>query len=196
MFTGLIEAVGEVVRHEAPRLVVRPPTEGMGEPWALGESIAINGCCLTLVDFAKDLAFDLSEETYARTALSHLTPGTPVNLERAMRVGDRLGGHMVQGHVDTTGTLVSLEPSGDGWTMTVQAPAEDAALLVDKGSVTVDGISLTVVEPDATGRFQVAVIPHTLAHTHLRAAQPGQRVNLEFDIIAKQVVRYLQLRQG
>lgn len=196
MFTGLIEAVGEVVRHEAPRLVVRPPAEGMGEPWVLGESIAINGCCLTLVDFSEDLAFDLSEETYARTNLDQLAAGTPVNLERAMRVGDRLGGHMVQGHVDTTGTLVSLEPSGDGWTMTVQAPAEDAALLVDKGSVTVDGISLTVVEPDATGRFQVAVIPHTFAHTHLRAAQPGQRVNLEFDIIAKQVVRYLQLRQG
>lgn len=196
MFTGLIEAVGEVVRHVAPRLVVRPPEGGMGEPWALGESIAINGCCLTLVDFAEGLAFDLSEETYARTTLNQLTPGNPVNLERAMRVGDRLGGHMVQGHVDTTGTLVSLEPSGDGWTMTVQAPAEDAALLVDKGSVTVDGISLTVVEPDATGRFQVAVIPHTFAHTHLRAAQSGQRVNLEFDIIAKQVVRYLQLRQG
>lgn len=194
MFTGLIEAVGEVVRHEKPRLVVRLPADGMGEPWVLGESIAINGCCLTLVDSADDLAFDVSEETYARTNLGQLQPGTPVNLERAMRVGDRLGGHMVQGHVDTTGTLVSLEPSGDGWTMTVQAPAEHAALLVDKGSVTVDGISLTVVEPDAKGRFQVAVIPHTFAHTHLRRAQPRQAVNLEFDIIAKQVVRYLQLR--
>ena len=189
MFTGLIEAVGEVVRHEAPRLVVRPPTEGMGEPWALGESIAINGCCLTLVDFAKDLAFDLSEETYARTALSHLTPGTPVNLERAMRVGDRLGGHMVQGHVDTVTECIGVAELDGSWRFDFRLP-EPRTLLVQKGSVCINGVSLTVADL-ADAHFSVAIIPYTFAHTTFNRSRPGDRVNIEFDILGKYVQRGL-----
>jgi len=177
------------------------------EPWqaGIGDSIAVAGACLTVVELLEpppgaseghsplpDMAFDLSQETLERTWFQRVLPGSPdhvVNIERALRVGDRLGGHMVSGHVDLLGTLVGREDVGDGGAVfTFEVPVGFERYLVDKGSVTLDGISLTVVNPDGP-RFQVAVIPHTLARTHLAHLQPGAPIHLEADLIAKWVER-------
>lgn len=185
MFTGIVERVGTVVAISPSRLTVA--LEGGPADWQMGESVAVNGCCLTVVSTDGGLSFDVSPETLSRTALGDLVPGAPVNLERAMMAGGRFGGHFVQGHVDATGAVVSMMPEGNSTVLVIQAPPEYDRYLIDKGSVTVDGISLTVVSPDR-GAFRAWIIPHTLEETNLRARKPGDRVNLEFDVLA----RYLE----
>ncbi len=158
------------------------------DPWNIGESVAVNGCCLTVVDASNGLRFDLSPETLSRTSLGSLGTGSTVNLERAMRADGRFGGHIVQGHVDTTGTVVSITPSDNSTVFRFQAPPEWAKYMIDKGSITIDGISLTIV--DLTGTtFDVWVIPHTLQETNLGQRKIGDKVNLEFDVIAKYAER-------
>ena len=200
MFTGIVEEVGEVAaverRSGAAVLAVRCRT--VVEDAKQGDSIAVNGVCLTVTEFlpAADgtggFRADLMGETLQRTALGDLAPGSPVNLERAMRADARLGGHIVQGHVDGVGEVLSVTPHGEWTEMVFSLPAALAPYLVEKGSVAIDGTSLTVmrVEDDA---FAVGLIPHTLEVTVLGVRTPGDRVNLETDILAKHVERFLSL---
>jgi riboflavin synthase len=189
MFTGLVQAVGTVASLEGGRLVLSAPN-AWDDPLEIGESIAVNGCCLTLVAAGPDLEFDLSEETLRRTAFGTLHAGARVNLERALRAGDRMGGHFVQGHVDGVGRLVSRMAHEGSETFRFAMPAQGSRYLIDKGSVAVDGVSLTVIEPgEAT--FDVSLIPHTLGSTNLGDRQPGDPVNLEYDVLAKYVERML-----
>lgn len=186
MFTGIVEERGVVRDIGASRLSVgcRTVTGDAG----VGASVAVNGVCLTVVErSAEHLAFDLSEETRRRTSLSRLADGDPVNLERPLTLSSRLGGHLVQGHVDGTGEVTALERSDDGgaW-LTIRAPADLHRYLVEKGSVCVDGISLTVAARDGDG-FSAALIPHTLDVTTLGSTRMGDPVNLEVDVIAKYV---------
>lgn len=190
MFTGLVEALGEIVavRDQPPgkRLILRA---GTASGASLGASIAINGCCLTVVEMDGDqLSFEAGPETLARTNLGLLTPGSRVNIEQSLRVGDRLGGHFVTGHVDGLGTLVSRHDDRDWATFWFRVPAELALQMASKGSVAVDGVSLTLVEVDHD-RFSVCLIPHTLAHTTLGGLQVGAAVNIETDLLAKYVLR-------
>jgi riboflavin synthase len=191
MFTGIVEELGEVVALEpagdSALLTVRGPL--VVSDAVHGASIAVNGVCLTVTD-VKDDAFtvDVMKETLDRSSLAGLTPGSRVNLERPVRLSDRLGGHLVQGHVDGVGHIVSREP-GERWdVMTVALPARLSRYVVDKGSITVDGISLTVVEA-RDDAFTVALIPTTLELTTLGRKRPGDPVNLEVDIVAKYVER-------
>jgi riboflavin synthase len=195
MFTGIVEELGHVhaVVPNAGGARIEIEAKLVVEDAAIGDSIAVNGCCLTVVDHTNDgWAADAVIETLQRTNLGDLRPGDPVNLERPVRLADRLGGHLVQGHVDGTGTLQARTPNADGSvTMRFAAPPSVLRYLVHKGSITVDGISLTVAAlDDAT--FSIAVIPHTLAVTTLGTAAPGTRVNLEVDVIAKYVERLMQ----
>jgi len=184
MFTGIVEELGEVVDLRASRLVVRCDTVATDAP--VGASVAVNGVCLTVVENGGgSLAFDLSEETLERSALSRLAPGSPVNLERPVTLVTRLGGHLVQGHVDGVGRLLGV---GEDGVATIEPPASLARYLVEKGSVAVDGVSLTVAGADGAA-FTVALIPHTLEATTLGRASPGDPVNLEVDVIAKYVER-------
>ena len=187
MFTGIVEAVGTLTSTVIGRLSVA--TQVIEEPWQIGESVAINGCCLTVVGINSDrLDFDLSEETLKRTTLGVLTLGSKVNIERAVRMGDRLGGHLVQGHVDAVGTITQINQlQGSTW---FHFETQDSRFVIDKGSVAVDGISLTAVSPTATS-FSVAVIPHTLAQTNLQFSRTGDSVNIEFDMLGKYVERLL-----
>jgi riboflavin synthase len=193
MFTGIIEAVGEVERAEpragGRRLRIAAPFAGA---LRVDESVAVNGACLTVVAQTAE-AFEavVVEETLAKTSLGDLTGGSRVNLERAMPLQGRLDGHLVQGHVDTTGTVESVEVLGDSWLVRVRYPARFASYLIPVGSITVDGISLTVARLDDEA-FTVAVIPHTWAHTTVQTWQPGRRVNLEFDLIGKYVLRAME----
>lgn len=188
MFTGIIQAVGTVLRQDGPRLEIRWPASP-DTPFEIGESIAVNGCCLTVVEGADtDVVFDLSEETRRLTTLDRLSTNTRVNLERALRVGDRLGGHWVLGHVDGIGQILDIEVHADSHRFRFEFPSVFADLLVPKGSISVDGVSLTVVEP-TDAEFSVWVIPHTLAVTTLGDRRPGDHVNLEFDPYAKHVVQ-------
>ena len=189
MFTGLVEERGEVLERVATdagaRLVVRAGT--VREDLSLGDSVSVSGACLTVVDLPPGaVAFDCVAETLRRTALGDLAPGDAVNLERAMRLGDRLGGHLVQGHVDGTGTVRSAREEGESLLLEVAAPPGVLRYVVEKGSITVDGVSLTVAGrgPDA---FSVALIPHTMAVTTLGPDAVGRRVNLEADVVAKYV---------
>jgi riboflavin synthase len=192
MFTGIVEELGTVVSRQGPRL--RIGASRVLEDAELGASIAVNGCCLTLVDLDRGAGeagggwweADVTDESYARTNLGDLGPGSPVNLERPVRVQDRLGGHIVQGHVDAVGEIVAPVPD-----LHVRMPAELTRYLVEKGSVTVDGVSLTVVAALDDG-FTVAVIPHTSEVTTLGRKGPGDRVNLEVDVMAKYVERLLE----
>jgi len=190
VFTGIVQAVGKVVSLQSGVLLVDSPGSFAPSGFDLGESIAVNGVCLTVIDSAEGLRFDLSPETIQRTSLGDVRPGDPVNLERAMAADGRFGGHVVQGHVDATGTVVSLTPTDNSVVVRFQAPEKFDRYLIDKGSVTIDGISLTVVRPER-GTFDVWVIPHTLENTSLGARTPGDRVNLEFDVIAKYVEKML-----
>lgn len=200
MFTGIIEISAELATlrpaTEGSRLEVRPAPSPEPLATETGESIAINGVCLTLeAGSAPDRwRFFASPETLRRTTLGALRPGAALNLERALRAGDRLGGHFVAGHVDAVGEITRWERLGESWELEVAFPAELAPLLAVKGSVAVDGISLTVATLTA-GRFTVAVIPHTVAVTNLRAAVVGQPVNLEADMFARYVVRALEAQQ-
>lgn len=188
MFTGIIQQLGTVHSLSDGVLIVHNVTDD-GDPWQIGESIAVNGCCLTYTPYERGLRFDLSEETLSRTALHTLFVGSKVNIERAMRPMDRFGGHIVQGHVDTVGKLVRI----DGERLTFQVEGADDRYLIDKGSICIDGISLTIVRPES-GRFSIAVIPHTLAVTNLGDKQEGDPVNIEFDVIAKHVEKLLAYR--
>lgn len=188
MFTGIIMHLGSVERLErhaaGARMHVRTADP---EPFTRGESLAVNGVCLTVLPAGEgSVTMDLSDETLARTTFGDIGEGVLVNLERALAIGDRLGGHIVQGHVDTTGTLLSIASEGEFAVYRWSFPAEFVPLVVSKGSIAVDGVSLTIVEPDA-GSFGAALIPETLRRTNLGTARPGQRVNLEFDMIAKYV---------
>lgn len=218
MFTGLVEAAvpvrSFVMKGTGARLVLPAPREEdlaltpeagswggatSQDPWeaGIGDSIAIAGTCLTVAELQKapdgakkpDMVFDLTQETLERTWFGALQPGHIVNLERALMVGARLGGHMVSGHVDVCGTVLGREDVGDGGAVfTFEVPEGFERFLVDKGSITIDGISLTVVSPEGC-QFQVAVIPHTLDRTHLGRLAPGQPVHLEADLVAKWVER-------
>ncbi len=193
MFTGLVEALGIVQSLEAEsagrRLVVAAPR--LAGELQLGESVAVNGVCLTVIQTEEDaFAFQVGPETLQRTNLGSLRPGDGVNLERALRVGDRLGGHWVQGHVDGVGRIVSRRRDGDFESVAFSCPAELTAQMVPKGSVAVDGVSLTLVSVEATG-FSVMLIPHTLIETTLGRKQAGDPVNLETDILAKYVQKAL-----
>lgn len=193
MFTGIIQALGSVRLLENGLLIVDAPDAWPNDPWQMGESIAVNGCCLTLVATEPGLTFDLSDETLRRTSLRRLTPGSKVNLERAMRAGDRFGGHIVQGHVDAVGSVVEIRPGEYGHEVVFEVPTEYDRYLIDKCSITIDGISLTVNEP-TNGRLWVAVIPTTWQVTTLGTAQIGDPVNLEFDVLAKHVEKLIQSR--
>ena len=185
MFTGLIQAVGTIELFQGSRLMVDAGTFAESDPIVAGESIAVNGCCLTALEHGV-LAFDLSAETIARTAFHELRSGSKVNLERAMRPMDRLGGHIVQGHVDSVGEVVAVLQDGEFTVFRFRTPKEMDRYMIDKGSIAVDGISLTIVHP-VEGEFDVWVVPHTLEHTNLSSRKPGDLVNLEFDVLAKYV---------
>lgn len=190
MFTGIVEEVGAVVRRSGADLAIMAETvlEGVAQ----GDSIAIDGACMTVVEFTEDtFVVQVSPESYARTTLGELKPGDAVNLERAMAAGDRFGGHFVQGHVDAVGRVERVEPQGDFSMWTFHAPPEVAQYLVPKGAVTVDGISLTVVDPSADS-FGVAVIPTTLRETKLQSKGPGDPVNLEADSFAKHIWHFMR----
>jgi riboflavin synthase len=188
MFTGIIERLGRVVESGTGRLRIQLDSDP--EDWKLGESVAVNGCCLTLVEFADSLAFDLSPETLARTTLGTLPKGQIVNLERAMPANGRFGGHFVQGHVDAKGRVAGVDQEGNSTVLRIQGPPEQGRLLVDKGSIAVDGVSLTVVKP-SEGCFSAHIVPHTLAGTSLEERRMGDEVNLEYDLLAKHVANLL-----
>lgn len=194
MFTGLIEKLVPVVELRSDGsggalLTLRDPA--LASELIIGESVAVNGTCLTVVHRdAETFHFELGPETLQRTCLSDLHLGDQVNIERALRVGDRLGGHFVQGHVDGVGVIVDRIPQGEWETVWFRCPSELSPLMVPKGSIAVDGISLTLVDLDV-GRFSVMLIPHTLAVTTLGRKKIGDRVNLEADMIAKHVQKLL-----
>jgi riboflavin synthase len=194
MFTGIIEELGSVRRiataHDGMRLEVSAQT--ILADAEIGDSIAVNGVCLTIVDQGPGwFAADISEETWQRTSLKQVRAGLGVNLERPLTPSSRLGGHIVQGHVDATGTLIEATASGNGWVVRIDFPPELAPYIVEKGSITVDGISLTVARLGDTW-FEIAVIPHTWKVTNLRSLDRGAIVNLEVDIVAKYVERMMQ----
>ena len=204
MFTGIIELRATILSTEAQGTGLRMCLEAPSEAWdvVLGESVAVNGACLSVAEILSPagepqevggkgsrLAFDLTAETMERTCFDELTAGSVVNLERSLKIGDRLDGHLVSGHVDGVGEIVEISDSGDGGRrFRYKVPADFERWLVDKGSVCIDGTSLTVCEP-SDGHFEVAVIPITLEITNLGAAEVGQRVNLEADAIGKWVAR-------
>ena len=189
MFTGLVQSLATVCEiHDAPpgkRLVIQSPS--IAADAALGDSVAINGCCLTVVARSHDcLSFDAGPETLARTSLGQLKPGSKVNLEPSLRVGDRLGGHFVTGHVEGLATLAKRIDDADWSTFWFAFPSPLARYMVAKGSIAVDGVSLTLVDVDPDC-FSVALIPHTLSATTLGNLRIGDRVNLETDLLAKYV---------
>jgi riboflavin synthase alpha subunit len=196
MFTGIVRERGRVVSLEGDaggvRLLVEAPLSAART--RRGDSVAINGCCLTAIEIdAGRIAFDAVPETLRRTALAHLEPGADVNVEPALRAGDPLGGHYVQGHIDAVGRIRSVEHEGDGRRVWIEAPPEVIGLCVEKGAIAVDGVSLTVAELDGHA-FAVALVPHTLSQTTLGAISPGDEVNLETDVLAKYVERLLPAR--
>jgi riboflavin synthase len=194
MFTGIVEELGEVAYADAAGLAVRGPL--VAADIRHGDSVAVNGVCLTVVDSADGVVtFDVMGETLRRSSLGALRPGSPVNLERAAMLGGRLGGHLVQGHVDGVATILSREPAGQWEAMRFTLPAELGRYVVEKGSITVDGVSLTVMAVTA-GEFSVGLIPTTLKATVLGVKTAGDPVNLEVDVIAKYVEKMLGERHG
>lgn len=197
MFTGLVVETGEIIsltpNGESARLTLRAPS--IAPQAQLGDSIAVNGCCLTVTarDFDR-LSFDLLAETLRITNIGDLSPGAKVNLEPALGAGAKMGGHFVQGHVDTTASILDLSPHGQDHHLEIALPSEFAQLVVFKGSIAVDGISLTVAEVRDSS-FVCWIIPHTLAETNLSTRRPGDRVNLEFDMLAKYVERIISHRK-
>ena len=198
MFTGIVAELGEVAsiehRGDAARLTIRGSTDDVSP----GESIAVNGVCLTVTGVIDGtFTADVMGETLGRSGLGTLTPGAPVNLERSVRLADRLGGHLVQGHVDATGTIISRRPAAHWDRVRISLPAAISRYVVHKGSITVDGVSLTVSalgapQPETgAGWFEVSLIPETLKRTTLGTREPGDTVNLEVDVIAKYVERLL-----
>lgn len=197
MFTGLVESLGRVVEAvpEPPGLRLVIDAGPTAADAVLGDSICTSGCCLSVVRIdGSRLSFELGPETLSRTTLGGVAAGSPVNLERSLRLSDRLGGHLVTGHVDGMGRLVSRVQEGDWVTCRFAAPPHLLAQMAGKGSVAVDGVSLTVVDVTPTD-FSVALIPHTLAHTTLGSLAEGDTVNLETDLVFKYVDRWLSARQ-
>lgn len=199
MFTGIIEEMGTVVsvthHQDGARLRVR--AGALLDGARIGESIAVSGVCLTVITASPgEFEADLAAETLRRTTLGILRPGDQVNLERPLRLDQRLGGHIVQGHVDGVGTVTAIKPEGDGIWMEITPPPDLVRYIAEKGSVAVDGISLTVAAVADGGRFAVALIPHTLAVTTLGRTRVGGQVNLEVDILAKYVERLLEGARG
>jgi riboflavin synthase len=197
MFTGIIEELGRVreveSRGEDARIIIEART--VTEDSKNGDSISVNGVCLTALDVTPDsFAADVSKETLFRSTLGRLQAGSPVNLERAVTPATRLGGHIVQGHVDATGKFLSSENHGDSWTFRFAYPKEIAQYLVFKGSVAVDGVSLTIANL-TDNHFDIAVIPKTLELTNFSQLKPGDEVNFEADVIAKYVERMLGARE-
>ena len=196
MFTGIITHVGRVrARTDGDgdaRFVIEAPFDT--NDVAIGASIACSGCCLTAVETdGTGFAVDVSGETLSRTTLGDWAEGTPVNLERALKAGDELGGHIVSGHVDGVGTIASMAQDGDSWRIEIDAPEALAGYIAEKGSIAVDGISLTV-NAVSGARFGVNIIPHTMAETTLGARVVGDTVNLEIDMLARYVARLLETR--
>jgi riboflavin synthase len=193
MFTGIIEELGTVA-EPAPRLVVRCST--VLSAVTLGASISVNGVCLTAVAITADsFTADLAPETIARSNLGDLVPGSRVNLERPVTPATRLSGHIVQGHVDATGEIVAFDALGDGnWWLQVRVPESLDRYLVEKGSITLDGISLTIAKLEPGPIVHVTIIPHTFEHTSLGTAHSGSRLNIEVDILAKHVEKLLRLK--
>ena len=194
MFTGIIEAVGEIAELEPKgedlRLRIRTGKLDLGDV-ALGDSIAVSGVCLTVVDLPGDGFWaDVSGETLARTVLGDLAPGSHVNLEKALTPTTRLGGHLVSGHVDGVGEVLERRPEGRSERFRIRAPAELAKYIAEKGSICVDGISLTVNAVEGAV-FDLNIVPHTLAETTMDEFRPGRRVNLEVDLIARYLERLL-----
>lgn len=195
MFTGLVEVLGRIDRvveeDNGRRFVIRWPGLAPDEPMSLGESVAVNGCCLTVVKRdGEHFEVQAGPETLARTNLGRCHDGDPVNLERSLRVGDRLGGHFVQGHVDTTAELVERRPEGEWDFLRFRLSPHWTPLMVEKGSIAVDGVSLTLVSVGEDD-FSVMLIPHTLAVTTLGTLSPGDRVNIETDMLAKHVKKLM-----
>jgi riboflavin synthase len=193
VFTGIVRELGTVVsadeESDGRSFVVRAPQTAASTE--VGDSVAVNGCCLTATEVGGDvIAFHAVPETIARSTLGGLAAEDRVNLEQALRAGEPLGGHYVQGHVDAVGRVQSVEAEGEGLRVFVEAPEEILRYCVEKGSVTVDGVSLTVAEL-ADDAFAVALVPHTIEATTLSALRPGQSVNLEVDVLAKYVERLL-----
>lgn len=200
MFTGLIETMGRVAAWtpvgEGARLTLAVAWSNDTHEPLIGDSVAVNGCCLTVVEvgtapLVQLLGFDLSHETMARTAFGRVKPGELVNCERAMRLGDRLGGHLVSGHVDGVAQLLAVVTREGAWDLTYAAPESLEPELVVKGSVAIDGVSLTI-NALPPGQLQVTIIPHTAAHTQLLTGGAGKSVHIETDLLAKHVRRLLQ----
>ena len=208
MFTGIIEHFGTIesltVGNEGGRVTIHAPT--LGGSLAISNSIAVNGCCLTVVSLENGrFSADLSGETVRKTSFgagaSGLRQGARVNLEQPLTAGKEFGGHFVLGHVDTTGSVVGLQADGESWVYSVRVPEDFARNIVNKGSITIDGVSLTVAAWHAFAKVpqfvvQIAVIPYTYEHTNIRDRKPGDSVNLEGDVLGKYVERYLAARAG
>ncbi|HYQ40686.1 MAG TPA: riboflavin synthase [Polyangiaceae bacterium] len=196
MFTGLVELKGNLARRSRSGPGFRLSVEGALGPLTLGESISVSGACLTVVSSdGRGFDADVSQETVSKTKLGTLALGAAVNLERALKVGDRLGGHLVSGHVDAVAELLRITPAGDSRLLSVGFPRELARFIAAKGSITLDGVSLTVnAVTDST--LEVMVIPHTLAVTTLGELRPGAPINLEVDTLARYAVRFLEVSAG
>jgi riboflavin synthase len=195
MFTGIIEEVGEIVKVEdtGDFRTIYVAGQRVFEDLRTGSSIAVNGVCLTARSTSNHtFSAEMSSETLARTSLESLRKGTIVNLERPMRADGRFGGHIVQGHVDGVGRLRRFDREGDAWDLEVEYPESASRYIVEKGSIAIDGISLTVAKLLSSNALSVAIIPHTFENTNLRTARPGAPVNLEFDVVAKYIENLLK----
>lgn len=198
MFTGLIEEVGRIrwIRSTDRGTELRITAPGISSSLQIGDSVAVNGCCLTVTAMENgDIAFDLLEETIARTNLRSLGLESPVNLERALAANGRIGGHFVQGHIDCTARVLSFQPQGADHRLEVELVSRFARYVVEKGSIALDGISLTIAEL-LPASFVVWIIPHTRRETNLNRLQKGSMLNLEFDLLAKYVERFLDQKVG
>lgn len=198
MFTGLIETTASIVdlqsTDEGSRIVINIP---FSNELSLGDSVAVNGCCLTVsaIDEEKS-SFDLLKQTLKVTALNELKTGMIVNLERALIAGNRMGGHLVTGHIDTVSEVIAYEPIGEDYKLEILLPKNTANLVIEKGSISVDGISLTTAEvDDENGTFTCYITPHTHKNTNLLQIKKGDQVNLEFDLIAKHVERLIKFQK-
>ena len=190
MFTGIIEETGELIEiiDTGEFRTIRIQGNSVFDDLTLGSSIAVNGVCLTVRSISRNVfSAEMSRETLDRTSLGDLVQGTIVNLERPMRADSRFGGHIVQGHVDGVGRILKFDREGDAWDLEIRFPEPSSRYIVEKGSIAVDGISLTVASLRGSNVFSVAIIPHTFENTNLKAAKAGDSVNLEFDVLAKYV---------